>query len=60
MSLDDISVTFYIYIYIKLKLTIKLSHKRKALLFLLYKNHLVIVKCYFGSKWDLDQHEEVD
>jgi hypothetical protein len=23
-------------------------------------NHLVIVKCYFGSNWDLDQHEEVD
>jgi hypothetical protein len=23
-------------------------------------NHLVIMKCYLGSKWDLDQHEEVD
>jgi hypothetical protein len=23
-------------------------------------NHLVIMKCYFGSNWDLDQHEEVD
>ena len=33
MSIDDISVNFYIYIYIKLKLTIILSLKRKALQF---------------------------